>query len=58
MVLQFGTTNAPVVLQHYLDNASRETLDNVSIVYLDDILKTSNSEEEPVQHAAWVMRLL
>jgi hypothetical protein len=57
-VMQFGTTNAPADFQGYIDNAIREALDDFASAYLDDVVIYSDSEEEPVGHAKWIMQRL
>jgi len=37
-VMQFGTTNAPVDFQGYINNAIREALYEFASAYLDDVL--------------------
>jgi len=49
-VIQFGTTNAPVDFQGYINNAIREALDDFASAYLDDVLTYSDSKEEHVGH--------
>jgi len=56
MVIQFGTTNAPVDFQGYINNTLREALDDFASAYLDKILIYSDSEEEHVEHVKWVMQ--
>jgi len=57
-VMQFGTTNAPADFQSYIDNAIRETLDDFSFAYLDNVLIYRDSEEEHVSNVKWIMLLL
>jgi len=56
--MQFGTTNAPVDFQGYIDNAIREGFDDFASAYLDDVLIYSVSEEERVGHVKWIMQRL
>jgi hypothetical protein len=56
--MQFATTNAPADFQGYIHNAIRESLDDFSSAYLDDILIYSNCEEEHVGHVEWIMQRL
>jgi hypothetical protein len=55
---QFGTTNAPVDFQGYINNALREALDDFASAYLDEFLIYSDSEEEHVGHVQWIMHRL
>jgi hypothetical protein len=57
-VMQFGTTNAPVDFQGYINNSIREALDDFASAYLDDVLIYSDSEEEHVGHVKWIMQRL
>ena len=57
-VMQFGTTNAAVDFQGYINNTIREALDDFVSAYLDDILIDSDSEEEHVGHVKWIMQRL
>jgi hypothetical protein len=54
--MQFGTTNAPVDFQGYMNNAIREALDDFASAYLDDVLIYSDSKEEHVGHVKWIMQ--
>jgi hypothetical protein len=45
LVIPFGLTNAPATFQAYINNALRGLVDDFCIVYLDDILIFSKSEE-------------
>lgn len=47
-VVPFGLTNAPAAFQGYINYALSDLLDICCVVYLDDILIYSNSEEEHV----------
>lgn len=50
MVLSFGLTNAPATFMTMMHDIFGEYLDDFVIVYLDDILVYSNSEEEHEKH--------
>jgi hypothetical protein len=57
--MQFGTTNAPVDVQGYINDTIREALDRFASANLDDILIYSNSVEEHEEHVKWILgRLL
>jgi hypothetical protein len=45
-VVPFGLSNAPVVFMFLMNGVFRDYLDNFVIVFLDDILVYSKSEEE------------
>jgi hypothetical protein len=58
-VVPFGLSNALVVFICLMNGIFREYLDKVVIVFLDDILIYSKSEEEHEQHlrmVLWVLR--
>ena len=50
VVMPFGLTNAPAAFQAFINHALRGLVDDFCIVYLDDILIFSKSEEEHTQH--------
>ena len=54
-VVQFGLSNAPVVFLCLMNVIFREYLDNFVIVFLDDILIYSKSEEEHERHLRIVL---
>jgi hypothetical protein len=56
--MPIGLTNAPATFQSYINNALRGYVDNFCIVYLDDILIYSQSEEEHIQYLKKVMERL
>src|SRR5207248_3409783 len=51
-VLPFGLANAPATFQAYINKALAGYLDDFCVVYLDDILVYSRSEEEHTHHVA------
>ena len=57
-VMPFGLANAPATFQAYVNRALSNLLDICCIVYLDDILIFSNSEEEHVHHVREVLERL
>ena len=58
LVMPFGLTNAPAVFQFLMNDILREFLDFFVVVYLDDILIYSNSEEEHIKHVKLVLQRL
>ena len=48
LVMPFGLSNAPAAFQHYMNEIFADMLDVCVIVYLDDILIYSRSEERRV----------
>jgi hypothetical protein len=57
-VVPFGLSNAPVVFMCLMNGIFREYLDKFVIVFLDDILIYSKSEEEHEQHLRMVLQVL
>ncbi|MGB2685899.1 MAG: pol polyprotein, partial [Olleya sp.] len=57
-VMPFGLTNAPASMQRLMNNTLHEYLDVFVIVYLDDILIYSKSEQEHVKHVKMVFEKL
>jgi len=57
-VMPFGLTNAPAQFQAYMNEALVGLVDVTCIVYLDDILIFSNTEEEHVGHVKEVLTRL
>jgi hypothetical protein len=58
LVMPFGLTNAPATFQSYIHDALKGLIDDFVIVYLDDILIYSQSEEEHVKHVKQVLQRL
>lgn len=54
-VMPFGLTNAPAQFQAYINQALSGLIDVTCVVYLDDILIFSNSEEEHEAHVRQVL---
>ena len=50
IVMPFGLTNAPAVFQHMANDVYRDFLDIFTIIYLDDILIYSKTQEEHDEH--------
>jgi hypothetical protein len=58
IVVTFGLTNAPVVFMCLMNGVFRDYLDKFVIVFLDDILVYSKTEEEHEQHLRMVLQVL
>jgi hypothetical protein len=58
LVMPFGLTNAPAAFQAYINQALRGLVDDFCIVYLDDILIFSKTEEEHTEHLRLVCERL
>ena len=56
--MPFGLTNASAVIQHMANDIFRNFLDSFTIVYLDDILIYSKSQEEHDTHVRQVLQCL
>jgi hypothetical protein len=54
-VVSFGLSNAPVVFMCLMNGVFRDDLDKFVIVFLDDILVYSKTEEEHQQHLRMVL---
>ncbi|MBW0576891.1 hypothetical protein O181_116606 [Austropuccinia psidii MF-1] len=54
LAMPFGFTNAPASFQNLLNDKFEDFLDIVVVVYLDDIMVFSSSQEEHVKHVASV----
>jgi hypothetical protein len=55
-VVPFGFSNAPVVFMCLMNGVFREYLDKFVIVFLDDILVYSNSDEHHLRMVLQVLR--
>ncbi|MBW0565545.1 hypothetical protein O181_105260 [Austropuccinia psidii MF-1] len=58
LVMPFGLTNAPASFQNLVNDIFSDFLDVFVVVYLDDIMVFSSSEEEHVKHVASVLQRL
>ncbi|EUC59397.1 Transposon Tf2-1 polyprotein, partial [Rhizoctonia solani AG-3 Rhs1AP] len=57
-VMPFGLTNAPAAFQHFMNDIFQDLLDESVVVYLDDILIFSKTEEEHQAHVTEVLKRL
>lgn len=58
VVMPFGLTNAPATFQEYINEVLRGLVDNICIVYLDDILIFSSDPATHTQHVRSVLERL
>lgn len=58
LVMPFGVTNAPAVFMDYMNRVFRPYLDQFIVVFIDDILIYSKSEEEHVEHLRIALQVL
>jgi hypothetical protein len=56
-VVPFGLSNTPIVFMCLMNGVFRDYLDKLVIVFLDDILVYSKSEEEHEQHLRMVLQV-
>ena len=57
-IMPFGLMNVPAAFQRFMNDIFGDLLDVCMLVYLDDILIYSDSEEEHIQHVREVLRHL
>ena len=57
-VMPFGVTNAPGVFMEYMNHIFHTYLDQFVVVFIDDILIYSKSEEEHAEHLRVVLQVL
>ncbi|MBW0568321.1 hypothetical protein O181_108036 [Austropuccinia psidii MF-1] len=58
LVIPFGLSNAPASFQNLVNDIFTDLLDIFVLVYLDEIMVFSSSEEEHVKHVASVLQRL
>src|ERR1043165_6749890 len=57
-VMPFGVTNAPSVFMEYMNRIFHEYLDQFVVVFIDDILIYSKSEDDDAEHLKIVVSVL
>jgi hypothetical protein len=57
-VMSFGLTNAPVYFMYLMNNVFMEYLNKFVVVFIDDILVYSRSEEENEEHLRLALQKL
>jgi hypothetical protein len=58
MVMSFGLTNVPAYFMHLMNTVFMEYLDKFVVVFIDDILVYSRSEEEHEENLRMVLQKL
>ncbi|QRV88669.1 Transposon Tf2-1 polyprotein [Ceratobasidium sp. AG-Ba] len=58
LVMQFGLANAPAVVMHFMNKIFQDLLGVYVVVYMDDILIFSETEEDCIKHVKEVLRQL
>ena len=56
--MPFGVTNAPTVFMDYMNRVFHPYLDKFVVVFIDDILVYSRSQEEHIEHLRNVLQTL
>ena len=57
-VMSFGLTNAPAVFMRLMNSVFHEYLDKFVVVYIDDILVYSKTEDEHAEHLRLILTKL
>lgn len=58
VVMPFGLTNAPATFQRMINKVLQKFIDRTCVVYLDDILIFSKTQEEHTQHVHEILQAL
>ncbi|XP_019266389.1 PREDICTED: uncharacterized protein LOC109243843 [Nicotiana attenuata] len=58
LVMSFGLTNAPATFMHLMNSVFRPYLDTFAIVFIDNILVYSRSQDEHAEHLRVVLQRL
>ena len=58
VIIPFGLTNAPAVFMYLMNNVMHKYLDKFVVVFIDDILIYSKTEEEHKEHLKMVLQEL
>ena len=56
--MPFGVSNAPGVFMEYMNRIFHSYLDQFIVVFIDDILIYSNSEEDHAEHLRITLQVL
>ncbi|MCI47374.1 reverse transcriptase, partial [Trifolium medium] len=56
--MPFGVTNSPAIFMDYMNRLFHPFLDKFVVVFIDDILVYSKSEEEHEEHLHLVLQVL
>ena len=57
-MIPFGLTNAPIAFMDLMNRVFKQFLDQFVILFIDDVLVYSKSEEEHEQHLRVVLQTL
>lgn len=58
MVMPFGLKNAPAIFQRFMNHVLQELIDICVVVYLDNILIYSKTQEDHTQDVQKVLKIL